>query len=53
VQFEEEEEVIVKELKEGVLVMRKIKEPVKAMKGLFKGKFKKSSIELIRELRRN
>jgi hypothetical protein len=47
-QFEEEKEVIVGESEEGVLVMRKIKEPVKAMRG-----FKKSSVELVRELRRN
>jgi hypothetical protein len=43
----------VEELEEGVLVMKKIKEPVKAMRGLFKGKFKKSSVELVRELRKD
>jgi AbrB family looped-hinge helix DNA binding protein len=46
-------EVIVEELEEGILVMKKIKEPVKAMRGLFKGKFKKSSVELLRELRKD
>jgi len=45
------EEVVVEELEEGVLVMRKPSKPVKAMRGLFKGKLKKSSLELIRELR--
>jgi AbrB family looped-hinge helix DNA binding protein len=50
--IKEGEEVIVEELEEGVLVMKKIKEPVKAMRGLFKGKFKKSSVELVRELRK-
>lgn len=51
--IKEGEEVVVEELEEGVLVMKKTKQPVKAMRGLFKGKFKKSSVELARELRRD
>ncbi len=31
--------------------MKQVKRPVKAMRGLFKGKTKRSSVELVRELR--
>jgi hypothetical protein len=31
--------------------MKKVKDPVQAMRGLFKGKIKKSSVELVREIR--
>ena len=51
--IKEGEEVIVESLEEGVLVMKKEKNPVKAMRGMFKGKFQKSSVELVRELRRD
>jgi len=51
--IKEGEEVIVEGLEEGVLVMKKTKEPVKAMRGLFRGMFKKSSVELVRELRKD
>jgi len=49
--IKEGEEVVVERVKEGVLVMKKVKDPVKAMVGLFKGKTKKSSVELVREIR--
>lgn len=51
--IKEGEEVLVEELEEGVLVMKKSKQPVKGMRGLFKGRFEKTSVELIRELRRD
>ncbi|MFY3740012.1 MAG: hypothetical protein HMLIMOIP_000437 [Candidatus Nitrosomirales archaeon] len=31
--------------------MKKVKDPVQAMRGLFKGKTKRSSVELVRQLR--
>ncbi len=31
--------------------MNKVKDPVQAMRGLFKGNTKKSSVELVREIR--
>ena len=49
--IKEGEEVVVEGLEEGVLVMTKEKDPVKAMVGLFRGKTKKSSVELVREIR--
>jgi AbrB family looped-hinge helix DNA binding protein len=50
--IKEGEEVIVEESRKGVLVMRKEKNPVKTMVGLFEGKTKKSSVELVREIRK-
>ncbi len=47
----EGEKVTIEEADEVVLVMKKVKRPVKAMRGLFKGKAKRSSVELVRELR--
>jgi len=52
-EIKEGEEVVLEELEEGVLVMKKSKQPVKSMRGLFKGKMKKSSLELVRELRKD
>lgn len=45
------EKVAIEEADEVVLVMKKVKDPVKAMRGLFKGKTKRSSVELVRQLR--
>jgi AbrB family looped-hinge helix DNA binding protein len=45
------EKVAIEEADEVVLVMKKAKDPVQAMRGLFKGKTKKSSVELVRQLR--
>lgn len=50
--IKEGEEVVVEESSKGVLVMKKEKSPVKAMVGLFEGKTKKSSLELVREIRK-
>ena len=47
----EGEKVTIEEADEVVLVMKKVKKPVQAMRGLFKGKTKRSSVELVRELR--
>ncbi len=44
-------EVVVEAVDEGVLIMKKEKDPVKAMTGMFKGKFTKSSTEIVREIR--
>jgi len=51
--IKEGEEVIVEESSKGVLVMKKEKNPVKTMVGLFEGKTKKSSVELVREIRKD
>ncbi len=45
------EKLAIEEADEVVLVMKKVKDPVQAMRGLFKGKTKKSSVELVRQLR--
>lgn len=50
--IKEGKEVVVEAVEEGVLIMRKEKNPVKSMTGLFEGQFKKSSAELVREIRR-
>jgi len=50
--IKEGEEVVVEESRKGVLVMRKEKNPVKVMVGLFERKTKKSSVELVREIRK-
>lgn len=50
--IKEGEEVMVEESKKGVLVMKKEKNPVKLMVGLFEGKTKKSSVELVRGIRK-
>ena len=50
--IKEGEEVVVEESRKGVLVMRKEKNPVKVMVGLFESKTKKSSVELVREIRK-
>jgi AbrB family looped-hinge helix DNA binding protein len=47
----EGEKVTLEEAGEAILVMKKVKRPVQAMRGLFKGKTKKSSVELVREIR--
>lgn len=47
------EEIIIAETEEGVLIMKKPKDPAKKMRGLFKNEFKQSSIELVRQLRKN
>ena len=43
--------VMIEAIEEGVLIMPLPRRPLKMMRGLFKGKFRKSSVELIRELR--
>lgn len=50
--IKEGREVVVEAVEEGVLIMKKEKNPVKSMTGLFEGQFKKSSVELVRELRK-
>jgi len=50
--IKEGEEVLVEESKKGVLVMKKERNPVKEMVGLFEGKTRKSSVELVREIRK-
>ncbi len=45
-------EVIVEAIEEGVLIMKKEKNPVKSMTGLFEGKTKKTSAELVRDIRK-
>ncbi len=45
------EKVTIEEADEVLLVMKQVKRPVQAMRGLFKGKIKKSSVELVREIR--
>ncbi len=45
------EKVAIDEADEVVLVMKKVKDPVQAMTGLFKGTTKRSSVELVRQLR--
>lgn len=48
----EGEEVVVEGSSKGVFVMKKEKNPVKAMLGMFEGKTNKSSLELVREIRK-
>jgi len=50
--IKEGEEVLVEESRKGVFIMKKEKNPVRAMVGLFEGKAKKSSLELVREIRK-
>jgi AbrB family looped-hinge helix DNA binding protein len=50
--IKEGDEVIVESSEEGIIIVKKPKEPVREMRGLFKGKFKESSIELVKELRK-
>ena len=45
--------VIIEAVDEGVLIMKKEKDPVKAMTGMFEGRFKKSSTEIIKEIRKD
>ena len=45
------EKVTIEEADEVLLVMKQVKRPVQAMRGLFKGKTKKPSVELVREIR--
>ncbi len=45
-------EVVVEAVEEGVLIMKKEKNPVKSMTGMFEGEFRKSSTELVTELRK-
>jgi len=50
--IKEGDEVIVESSEEGVVILKKPKDPVKEMRGLFKEKLKKSSVELVKELRK-
>jgi len=50
--IKEGHEVIVESSEEGVVILKKPKNPAKEMRGLFKGKLKKSSVELVKELRK-
>lgn len=43
--------VMIEMVEEGVLLMPSTKNPVEQMTGMFKGRFKKSSVELVKELR--
>lgn len=45
-------EVVVEAVDEGVLIMKRQKDPVRMMTGMFEGKFKKTSTEIIRETRK-
>lgn len=50
--IKEGEEVLVEESKRGILVMKRERDPLKAMVGLFHGKTaKKSSVDLVRNIR--
>jgi len=46
-------EAVFEAVEEGVLIMKKEKNPVKSMVGLFEGKSKKSSVELVRTIRKD
>lgn len=48
----EGDEVVVKESKRGILVMKREEDPLKLMLGLFEGKTKRSSTEMVREIRK-
>jgi len=50
--IKEGDELIVESSEEGIIIMKKPKDPVKEMQGLFEGKFKKTSTELVKELRK-
>jgi AbrB family looped-hinge helix DNA binding protein len=50
--IKEGEEVLVEESKKGILVMKREENPLKAMVGLFQGKTTKSSIDLVRDIRK-
>jgi AbrB family looped-hinge helix DNA binding protein len=50
--IKEGEEVLVEESKKGILVMKREENPLKAMVGLFQGKTIKSSIDLVRDIRK-
>lgn len=50
--IKEGEEVLVEESKRGILVMKKEENPLKAMVGLFEGKTKMTSTDLVRSIRR-
>jgi AbrB family looped-hinge helix DNA binding protein len=50
--IKEGEEVQVEESKRGVLVMKSEENPLKAMTGLFEGKTRRSSTELVRDIRK-
>jgi AbrB family looped-hinge helix DNA binding protein len=50
--IKEGEEVLMEESKKGILVMKREENPLKAMVGLFEGKTAKSSIDLVRDIRK-
>jgi AbrB family looped-hinge helix DNA binding protein len=50
--IKEGDEVIIESSEESVIILKKPKDPVKEMRGLFRRKFKKSSVELVKELRK-
>lgn len=46
------DEVVVKESRRGILVMKREEDPLKAMIGLFEGKANRPSTEMVREIRK-
>ena len=50
--IKEGEEVLVEESRKGILVMKKTKNPLIDMVGLFEGKINRSSSDFVREIRR-
>lgn len=48
----EGQEVLIEGSKKGILVMKRAENPLKVMTGLFEGKTTKSSVDLVREIRK-